>query len=211
MPKGYWIPHIDVSDPEGYKAYMAATPPAHEKYHGRRARARRQVRRGRGPRPLAQRSARVPRLRHRARLLSLARISAREGSASAAFAVRFPHRRGLRRSATAARRVGTGRRRAQGLLDRARRCDRCRRLTSPMWPPLSWRSANSVDAIWCAAAPKRWRKATGARRTAVLEFPSYRSGARLLPLGRLSGSEKVARRQGRNRPRLVEGYDGPKF
>ena len=34
MPKGYWIPHIDVTDPEGYKAYMAATPPAHEKYHG---------------------------------------------------------------------------------------------------------------------------------------------------------------------------------
>jgi uncharacterized protein (DUF1330 family) len=34
MPKGYWIPHIDVSDPEGYKAYMAATPPAHEKYTG---------------------------------------------------------------------------------------------------------------------------------------------------------------------------------
>ena len=23
MPKGYWIPHIDVSNPEGYKAYMA--------------------------------------------------------------------------------------------------------------------------------------------------------------------------------------------
>src|SRR5262249_31824974 len=35
MPKGYWIPHIDVSDPEGYKAYMAATPAAHEKYGGR--------------------------------------------------------------------------------------------------------------------------------------------------------------------------------
>jgi len=34
VPKGYWIPHIDVSDPEGYKAYMAATPPAHEKYAG---------------------------------------------------------------------------------------------------------------------------------------------------------------------------------
>jgi uncharacterized protein (DUF1330 family) len=34
MPKGYRIPHIDVSDPEGYKAYMAATPPAHEKYAG---------------------------------------------------------------------------------------------------------------------------------------------------------------------------------
>jgi uncharacterized protein (DUF1330 family) len=34
MPKGYWIPHIDVTDAEGYKAYMAATPPAHEKYRG---------------------------------------------------------------------------------------------------------------------------------------------------------------------------------
>jgi uncharacterized protein (DUF1330 family) len=34
MPKGYWIPHIDVSDPEGYKGYMAATPPAHHKYNG---------------------------------------------------------------------------------------------------------------------------------------------------------------------------------
>jgi uncharacterized protein (DUF1330 family) len=34
MPKGYWIPHIDVTDPEGYKAYMAATPPAHRQYNG---------------------------------------------------------------------------------------------------------------------------------------------------------------------------------
>ncbi|HEY2526947.1 MAG TPA: DUF1330 domain-containing protein [Xanthobacteraceae bacterium] len=34
MPKGYWIPHIDVSDPERYKAYMAATPPVHRKYAG---------------------------------------------------------------------------------------------------------------------------------------------------------------------------------
>ena len=35
MTKGYWIPHIDESDPEGYKAYMAATPAAHDKYGGR--------------------------------------------------------------------------------------------------------------------------------------------------------------------------------
>ena len=34
MPKGYWIPQIDISNPEGYKAYIAATPSAHEKYHG---------------------------------------------------------------------------------------------------------------------------------------------------------------------------------
>lgn len=34
MPKGYWLPQIDVSNPQGYQAYMAATPPAHEKYRG---------------------------------------------------------------------------------------------------------------------------------------------------------------------------------
>jgi uncharacterized protein (DUF1330 family) len=34
MAKGYWIPQIDVSHMEGYKAYMAATPPAHEKFRG---------------------------------------------------------------------------------------------------------------------------------------------------------------------------------
>jgi len=34
MAKGYWIPHIDVRDGEGYKAYMAATPSAHAKYQG---------------------------------------------------------------------------------------------------------------------------------------------------------------------------------
>ncbi|MGA9006789.1 MAG: DUF1330 domain-containing protein [Xanthobacteraceae bacterium] len=34
MPKGYWLPQIDVSDPQGYQAYMAATPPALEKYRG---------------------------------------------------------------------------------------------------------------------------------------------------------------------------------
>ena len=34
MAKGYWIPHLDVTNPEGYKAYMAATPEAHRKYSG---------------------------------------------------------------------------------------------------------------------------------------------------------------------------------
>jgi uncharacterized protein (DUF1330 family) len=32
--KGYWIPHLDVSSPAAYKAYMAATPEAHHKYGG---------------------------------------------------------------------------------------------------------------------------------------------------------------------------------
>ena len=34
MTKGYWLPQIDVNNPDGYKAYTAATPPAHEKYAG---------------------------------------------------------------------------------------------------------------------------------------------------------------------------------
>jgi uncharacterized protein (DUF1330 family) len=34
MPKGYWIPHVDVTDAEGYRTYTAATPAAHEKYGG---------------------------------------------------------------------------------------------------------------------------------------------------------------------------------
>jgi uncharacterized protein (DUF1330 family) len=35
MPKGYWIPHIDVNNMQGYKAYTDATPDAHRKYSGR--------------------------------------------------------------------------------------------------------------------------------------------------------------------------------
>ena len=32
MAKGYWIAHVDVRDPEGYKGYVAAAKPAFEKY-----------------------------------------------------------------------------------------------------------------------------------------------------------------------------------
>ena len=32
MPKGYWIAHVDVRDPEGYKDYVAAAKPAFDKY-----------------------------------------------------------------------------------------------------------------------------------------------------------------------------------
>jgi uncharacterized protein (DUF1330 family) len=34
MPKGYWLPQIDVRNMDGYKAYMNATPPAHQKFNG---------------------------------------------------------------------------------------------------------------------------------------------------------------------------------
>lgn len=32
MPKGYWIARVDVHDPEGYKAYLAANAAAFRKY-----------------------------------------------------------------------------------------------------------------------------------------------------------------------------------
>jgi uncharacterized protein (DUF1330 family) len=35
MPKGYWIAHVDVTDPEGYKGYQAANAIAFRKYGAR--------------------------------------------------------------------------------------------------------------------------------------------------------------------------------
>lgn len=35
MAKGYWIGHVDVSDPEAYKAYIAANAAAFRKYGAR--------------------------------------------------------------------------------------------------------------------------------------------------------------------------------
>jgi uncharacterized protein (DUF1330 family) len=35
MAKGYWIAHVDVSDPEGWKDYQAANAIAFRKYGGR--------------------------------------------------------------------------------------------------------------------------------------------------------------------------------
>src|ERR1700730_11321997 len=35
MPKGYWIAHVDVGDPEGSKAYIAANAVAFGKYGAR--------------------------------------------------------------------------------------------------------------------------------------------------------------------------------
>ncbi len=35
MPKGYWIARVDVTDPEGYKDYVAANGTAFSKYGAR--------------------------------------------------------------------------------------------------------------------------------------------------------------------------------
>ena len=35
MTKAYWVAHVDVTEPEGYKAYMGADMAAFRKYGGR--------------------------------------------------------------------------------------------------------------------------------------------------------------------------------
>jgi uncharacterized protein (DUF1330 family) len=35
MAKGYWVAHVDVTDPEAYKAYMAANAAAFKKFGAR--------------------------------------------------------------------------------------------------------------------------------------------------------------------------------
>lgn len=35
MPRGYWIAHVDVRDPERYKDYVATAKPAFERYGAR--------------------------------------------------------------------------------------------------------------------------------------------------------------------------------
>jgi uncharacterized protein (DUF1330 family) len=35
VAKGYWIAHVEVTDPEGYKKYLAANGVAFAKYRGR--------------------------------------------------------------------------------------------------------------------------------------------------------------------------------
>ena len=34
MPKGYWIAHVTVTDPDQYKLYAGSTAPAFQKYGG---------------------------------------------------------------------------------------------------------------------------------------------------------------------------------
>lgn len=35
MPKGYWIAHVDVTDPQNYQRYVAANAAAFSKYNAR--------------------------------------------------------------------------------------------------------------------------------------------------------------------------------
>ena len=94
MPKAYLIARIDVTDPERYARYTAATPAIAARFGGRfivRG-GRYEAKEGRGAR--AQRRHRVPRLRQRARLLRRPRLPRRAAARARGVGARDRHRRG---------------------------------------------------------------------------------------------------------------------
>ena len=124
MPKGYWIPHLDVSNPEGFQAYRTTADAGHEHFGSKLlARGgRREVVEGkmRARNVLREFNSYDEALAY----YRGAGLFARPAAARAARGLRFPDRRGLRRAAAAADRDAAGRGRPQGLLDRPCRCDR---------------------------------------------------------------------------------------
>ncbi len=95
MAKGYWIARVDVADPEGYKAYVAANAEPFRQFGARflvRGGAFENVEGG----SRAQRRDRVRVLPAGARLLELPGVPARTRPAPAAFHGRRDHRRRLR-------------------------------------------------------------------------------------------------------------------
>ena len=95
--KGYWLAHVDISDPEGYKPYQAKNAVAFGKFGARflvRG-GRQEVTEGRAR--SRTRGDGIPELRGRARLLSLARIPGRQGVAGGQGRGRSGRDRGVRR------------------------------------------------------------------------------------------------------------------
>ena len=207
MPKGYWIPHLDVSNPEGFQAYRDMADAGHKRFGSKL------LARG-GRREVVEGKMRARNVLREFNSYDEALafyhgpgIFARPSAARAAFGLRFPDRRGLRRPAAAAGRDAARAGRPQGLLDRACRCDRSRGLQALSWPPIRRRSASSARVIWCAAAAARSMEGRLRSRTVVLEFPSYEAA-----LGCYRSPEYQAAktlRDGKAEADLVviEGYD----
>ena len=78
MAKGYWIAHVDVSDPEGYKEYQVANAVAFQKYGSNSWHAP-AFRTARGEAAITPCNHRVQRLLHCARLLPFTGICCRKG------------------------------------------------------------------------------------------------------------------------------------
>jgi len=153
----------------GYKAYMAATPAAHDKYGGRalvRGGTQEVVEAGPAPATCYANFRTIPR---RSRAIALRNISARSRCAFP-IRLRFRDHRGhdgvqppppATPPAAAARKA----------IGSRTRCHRPRGLQGVHGAnKVHWK--NSAGASWCAAAAARWSRARLRARTVVLEFPS---------------------------------------
>ena len=213
MTKGYWIPHIDVNDPEGYKAYIAATPPAHHKFNGTgrwcaaagweavegRARGRNVLRE-------------FPDSPPRSPAIGPMNISAR-AHCGCNTPLRFRHRRGLRRPAAAATGFAAPPRRpARAIGSAAVDVTEPEGYKAYMAADMGAVSVSSAAVFWCAAAPREVVEGKVAQpHRGALEFPSFEAA-----LGRYRSPDYQA---GKKTPRqskaafdlvIVEGHDGPR-
>ena len=204
MPKGYWLPQIDVSNMDGYKAYMAATPPAHEKYKGVAL-----VRGGRSE---------VVEGRVRSRCVirefpdyATALACYRSDEYQRARPLRLPHSQcdfviveGYD-GPQPPRRIRRRRRGEKGLLDRPCRCDRAGRLQGLYGAPIMAPFGKFGGRFLVRGGAREVPEGKVARPHRGAGIPELRRRARLLSLARLSGGEKAARRQGRIRSRRRRG------
>src|SRR5579871_4555959 len=209
MPKGYWIPHIDVRDPEGYKAYTAATPAAHEKYRG----------------VALVRGGRYEVVEGRGRARNVLREFPDYAAALACYrSEEYQRARPLRlQNAECDFIIAEGYEGAQPPSSSAAPPATARKgywighidvfdpkATSPIWLPTRCALPISARAIWYGAAPPKCRKARRAR-TVVIEFPSYEAALACYRSGEYQAAKKLREGKGQTDLVIVEGYDGAKF
>ena len=210
MPKGYWIPQIDVSNPEGYKAYMAATPPAHEKYRGNAL-----VRGGKSE--VVEGRARSRNVLREFPDYATALACYRSDEYQRAKPLRLPHSQSISSSSkatTARSRPPHGRaarrRGQQGLLDRPHRCDRCRGYKPYMVADQA--PFGAFGGRYLVRGGKQETPEGKSRsRTVVLEFPSYEAALACYRSPGYQAAKKLRDGKGDFDLVIVEGYDGPKF
>ena len=176
MPKGYWIPHLDVSNPEGFQAYRGLADAGAQEIRLQLLVRGGQIGGGRRPAARARNVLReFTRLRRRRSPATAApEYSARASAARAAFGMRFPDRRGLRRSAAAAGRRRRPRPRRARATGSSTSMSPIPKATSPIMAADPGAVRRVRRALSGARRPLRGRRRASARaRTVVLEFPSY--------------------------------------
>ena len=209
MAKGYWIPHLDVSNPEGYKAYMAATPPAHHKYGGRA------LVRG-GTQEVVEGRGRSRNVLREFPDYATALACYRSPEYQRAKPLRLPHSacdfviaEGYEGAQPESLGTAPAGRSPQGLLDRPRRCDRPGRLQGLHGAP-TWRPFGKYGARFLVRGGTREVVEGKVRgRTVVLEFPSYPAALACYRSPEYQAAAALRKGKAELDLVIIEGYDGP--